>query len=127
MLDGIESITTAALGLALDVASQRQQVIAANIANANTVGYVPQRLSFEDQLDDVRRGLQAGKSLDAYALATMQPHLTSVVDANGQAEKVQLDEEVAALSQNSVQYQALIKGLNRHMSILNIAVTDGKR
>ncbi len=127
MLDGIESITTAALGLALDAASQRQQVIAANIANANMVGYVPQRLSFEDQLDDVRRGLQAGKSLDAYALAAMQPHLTPVVDGSGQAEKVQLDEEVAALSQNSVQYQALIKGLNRHMSILNIAVTDGKR
>jgi flagellar basal-body rod protein FlgB len=127
MLDGIESITTAALGLALDAASQRQQVIAANIANANTVGYVPQRLSFEDQLDDVRRGLQSGKKLDAYALAAMQPHLTPVVDGSGQAEKVQLDQEVAALSQNSVQYQALIKGLNRHMSILNIAVTDGKR
>lgn len=127
MLDGIEAITTAALGKALDVASQRQQVIAANIANANTVGYVPQRLSFEDQMDDVRRGLQAGKSLDAYALAAMQPHLTPVIDASGQVAKVQLDEEVAALSQNSVQYQALIKGLNRHMSILGIAVTEGKR
>ena len=127
MLDGIESITTAALGLALDVASQRQQLIATNIANANTVGYMPQRLSFEGQLDDVRRGLQSGKMMDSYALAAMQSRLIPVVDANGQAEKIKLDEEVAALSQNSVQYQALIKGLNRHMSILNIAVSDGKR
>lgn len=127
MLDGIESITTAALGLALDVASQRQQVIAANIANANTVGYVPQRLSFSEQIEDVQRSLKAGQPLDAYALAAFQARLTPVLDAGGQPGKVQLDEEVAALSQNSVQYQALIKGLNRHFSILGMAASDGKR
>lgn len=127
MTNGIESITTAALGLALDAASQRQRVIAGNIANAGTVGYTPLRLGFVEQMEDARRLTASGQTLDSYSLAAFQTRLSPVLDANGQPAKVQLDEEVAAMSQNSVQYQALVKGLNRHLSILGTAASDGKR
>ena len=49
MTDGIEAVTRSALALALDAASLRQQAIATNIANANVIDYVPQRVSFEAQ------------------------------------------------------------------------------
>ncbi|MCO4855936.1 flagellar basal body protein [Herbaspirillum sp. WGmk3] len=127
MSNAIESITTTALGLALDAASQRQQVIATNIANAGTVGYTPVRLGFADQMQDLQRRLDAGLPLDSYSLAAFQTRMTPVLDANNQPAKVQLDEEVVMMSQNSVQYQALVRGLSRHLSILGMAASDGKR
>lgn len=127
MSNGIESITTTALGLALDAASLRQRVIAGNIAHASTVGYTPLRLEFVEQMDEAQRLTASGLPLDSYALAAFQTRLSPALDASGQPAKVQLDEEVAAMSQNSVQYQALVKGLNRHLSILATAASDGKR
>jgi len=127
MLQGIEAITTQALGLALDAASLRQQVIAANIANANTIGYLPQQLSFGEQLEQIRAEIKNSGSLSAGSLTALLPTLTVTLDARGLPARVRLDEEMAAMAQNTVQYQALIKGLNRHFSILATAASDGKR
>lgn len=127
MLQGTEAVTTQALGLALDAASLRQQVIAANIANANTIGYLPQQLSFGEQMEQVRGEIKQSGSLSAGSLATLRPTLAVALDARGFPAKVRLDEEMAAMAQNTVQYQALIKGLNRHFSILATAASDGKR
>lgn len=118
-LNGTDGVTITALSLALDAAAQRHQVIAANIANANTPGFTAQRLSFEAQ---VNLGLQ-GKPAVAEVRSQLVPELT----ADGQARSVQLDAEVAQLSQNSLQYQALLRAINRQMSLLATAVSEGKR
>ncbi|WP_050465670.1 flagellar basal body rod protein FlgB [Herbaspirillum autotrophicum] len=127
MLQGIEAVTTQALGLALDAASLRQQVIAANIANANTIGYLPQHLSFGGQMEQVQAEIRDAGSLSAGSLTALRPTLALSLDSQGLPAKVRLDEEMAAMAQNTVQYQALIKGLNRHFSILATAASDGKR
>jgi flagellar basal-body rod protein FlgB len=118
---GIEAVTTAALRLALDAASLRQQAIAANIANADAL-----RVSFEEQLGDARRGLVDGGSIEASTLATVEPRLVSAA-ADAPAEPVRLDVEAARLAENGVRYQALVKGLRQHLAILGIAVTDGRK
>ncbi|ROZ63187.1 flagellar basal body protein [Ramlibacter sp. WS9] len=127
MTEGLEAITTAALGLALDAASLRHQAIAANIANHATVGYVPQKLDFESQMREAQRVLQSKGSIDAFALSGVRLQLEPVLDAQGQPAKVQLDEQVADMAQNSVHYQLLARGLSRHLSILSTAASDGKR
>lgn len=127
MTEGLEAITTAALGLALDAASLRHQAIAANIANHATVGYVPQKLDFESQMREAQRVLQSKGSIDAFALSGVRLPLEPVLDAQGQPAKVQLDEQVADMAQNSVHYQLLARGLSRHLSILSTAASDGKR
>ena len=127
MIDGLEAITTAALGLALDAASLRQQAIAANIANHATEGYVPQKLDFESQMKEARRVLETKGSVYSFALAGVRLQLEPVLDAQGQPAKVQLDEQIADMAQNAVQYQVLARGLNRHFAILSSAVSDGKR
>jgi len=124
---GIESVTTAALQLALDAASLRQQAIAANIANADAQGYAPVRVSFEEQLDEVRRGLADGGSIDALALSAVRPHLVPAATADAAAEPVRLEVEAARLAANGVRHQALVKGLSRHLGILEIAVADGRK
>lgn len=128
MTEGLEAITARVLGLALDAASLRQQAIAANIANANTADYVPVRVSFESQLDEARRVLQEGRSIDASSLVGVEPRLERAgLEGTGLPVKVMLDVEVANLAQNSVHYQALVKGLSKHYAVLSAAVSDGKK
>jgi len=128
MTEGIEAITTAALGLALDAASLRQQAAAANIANAGAEGYAPVRVSFEAQLGDARAALQGHGRLDAASLAGVRPALEPAPpDARGLPAKVMLDVEVAGMAQNAVHYQALVRALSKHFAVLSAAVSDGKK
>jgi flagellar basal-body rod protein FlgB len=129
MTDGIEAMTTAALGLALDASTLRQQAIAANIANANVSGYMPLRVDFEQQLGAARQALNQGEPLDRWTLAGVKPQLQELGNdiASGVPPKVMLDMEVAHLAQNGVQYQALTTALSRHFAILAMAAADGQR
>ncbi|RAN48433.1 flagellar basal body protein [Herbaspirillum rubrisubalbicans] len=127
MTDAVETITTHALGLALDAASLRQQAIAANIANVGASGYVPLRVNFESQLEDARRTLASEGALDAHALDGVVPRLEARADANGVVSPVRLDVEMADMAQNAIQYQALLRGLSKNFSILSLAIDDGRK
>ena len=123
----IESLTTLALGRALDAAALRHQAIAANIANHAVEGYVPLTVSFGRELAQARLDQSGPGRLDEAALAGMRPYLTPVVGADGRAAPVKLDAEMASMAQNAVQYQALVRGLSRHLSILATAAGDGRK
>ena len=126
MSHNIESITSAKIGLALDAAVLRQQAIASNIANVNTEGYVPMRLSFASQLEQLQADF-SNNSFSAGQMFAPKLELEPVLDRDGNPAKVELDAEVVAMAHNSVQYQALLKGLSRHYSIMSTAVSEGKR
>jgi flagellar basal-body rod protein FlgB len=126
MAEGLESITAAALGLALDAAGMRQQAIASNIANHATEGYVPRKLDFQAQMQEARRVFERDGRLDAFTLAGVRLQVEPLLDAQGQPAKVHLDEQIADMAQNAVQYQVLTRALNRHFAILSSAMSDGK-
>lgn len=112
----IEAVTLPALSTALDAAVIRQQVIANNIANANTEGFRAQRVSFNMALD------AAGSAAGSNLTARLEPKVSLSADG-----AVRLDSEMAAMAQNGAHYQALLKAMNRHLSVLASAVSDGKR
>lgn len=120
MTQSIEAMTTATLSLALDAAAMRQQVIAANIANANVQGYTARTVTFDAVMADAFAGTQGmgSTSLDA--------HIVPRLDADGRPHAVQIDGEMAELSVNQLQYQTLVAGLNKHLSVLSVAIADGK-
>lgn len=129
MTEGIEAVTLSSLSLALDAAALRHQAVAHNIANADVDGFAPLGVKFSQSMDDARRQLGEGRRLDARHVAawagegaTLEP-----VVVGGLPGKVQLDSEVAQMAQNAVHYQALLKGLNKHMAVLASAVSEGKR
>ena len=93
--------------LALDAASLRHQAIAQNIANLHSPGYVPLGVSFEAQLDALRRGQAPAK-----------PELVERLDASPGPRPQDADMEMVALSQNTIHYQALIKGIGTQLAIL---------
>ena len=115
----IDALTVPALSAALDAALVRQQVIAHNIANAHTEGFRPQRVSFDVSLA-AAHSQQAAPQVSVDARIETPAGLS--IDG-----AVRLDAEVAAMAQNHAHYQALVKALNRHLSVLAIATSDGKR
>jgi flagellar basal-body rod protein FlgB len=123
----LEAVTTTALSAALDAASRRHAVAAANIANANSDGYVPLRLSFEAQLAEARAILRDRGVLDGAALDHLRSLPDMAADTGGSAERVQLDMEMAEIARNAVHFQALAQGLSRHLSILALAAADGRK
>jgi flagellar basal-body rod protein FlgB len=127
MTEGLEAITSASLALALDAASLRQQAHATNLANASTEGYVPLQVSFEAQLEEARGALRLHGRLEPSSLEGVEPALQVVPSDRGLLPKVQLDVEVAAMSQNAAQYQTLLKALTKHYAVLAAAVSDGKK
>ena len=123
----IEAITTAALSASLETASRRQAVLAANIANASTPGYVPQQLSFDAHLVEARAVLQDKGVLDFAAVESLHAEPEPAFDVAGQPAAVQLDAQMSELARNGVEYQALVQGLSRHLALLALAAADGRR
>lgn len=124
----IDPVTLAALGAALDAASLRQQVGAANIANVNTAGYAPARVEFEELMPAAvaalgRNGRIARQDLAAPRLAVEGRASNVPYGANG----VAIDQEVAGLARNALHYQALVKSLNGQYALIESALNDGRR
>jgi flagellar basal-body rod protein FlgB len=124
-LTDLTGVTGVMVKLALDAANVRHLVIANNIANANTPGYAPQRVEFEQQLAAaVRDGrVRAHSAL----LEGVRPVITVDPTAPGPSgSRVQLDTQAAQLAQNVVHYQALLQGMRGQRDILQLAITEGK-
>ena len=125
-MQSLEPLTTAVLSTALDAASLRQQVISANIANAGRSDYAAQRATFEATIGGLLQA-DASRGSSRTSPVELRMNVEPDIDADGNTHAVQLDAEMGALAQNSVHYQALVRGLNKYMSVMASAVTEGKR
>ncbi|MCU0641387.1 MAG: flagellar basal body protein [Candidatus Margulisbacteria bacterium] len=84
---------------AMQVATQRQMVIAQNIANAKTPGY--RAMTFDEQL---MKAVERAERRD-----------------------VVLEDELSALTENSVKYSAVTKLMTAKLNVLKTIVTQGRR
>jgi flagellar basal-body rod protein FlgB len=97
---------------ALSFATLRNQVIASNIAHRNTEGY--QRLAAE--FDAAMSSGSTESAKPARGRVT--------VDTSGTAPS--LEEDMVALSDNTLKYQALVRALSRYFSIVGTVTGGGK-
>jgi flagellar basal-body rod protein FlgB len=127
-MSATDPVTTALVVKALDTAVLRHQAIAANIANAHSADYRPLRVNFEEQLNSARQTLaNGGTSLTAADVASLRPFLEQEPLLNTGSTAVMIDLEMVKLAQNTLQYQALLKGLGHRISILSVAINEGRR
>ena len=124
MLAIVDNNTVDLLKLALDAAGMRQQAIAQNIANANTPGYQRIGVSFEHRIAELQQAVRQGQVPSLAGMAAYQPAFETVGVAG---EPVALDMEMAALSENTLHHQALLKALNKHLALIGTAINEGKR
>jgi flagellar basal-body rod protein FlgB len=127
MSDSVEAVTTAALSLALGAASLRQQALAANIAQVGVQGATPLAVAFEAQLDQARDELAAAGTVRRDTLAAVRPEIEPALDAAGQPALQSVDEQMAQLTRNAVHYQTLVQGLSRHLGVLALAASEGRK
>lgn len=120
----IDNNMTALLSMAIDAATMRQQAIAQNIANASTPGYQRVSVSFEQRLAGMAAHAPSGA---APSLADLSNYRPTLEYANGPANGVQLDQELAEMSETVLHHQALLKALNKHLELIGLAIGEGKR
>jgi flagellar basal-body rod protein FlgB len=114
----MDNISTALVVKALDGLTLRYQATAQNIANANSPGYRPVRVRFEDSLRSAAaHGLQA--------IADVKPKV-ELAPAPRIASEMRMDLEIANASQTAMRYGALITLLSREMALARTVLSGGR-
>lgn len=138
LLNGVEEMNTQldnALRFhqtALNLRAQRQELIAANIANADTPNYKARDLDFGSTLRGALQGrvgrpialtVSSERHLNASS-AVAQPYVLyrSEDQANVDGNTVNMDVERAAFAENSVQYEASLSFINGLLKTMQQAV-----
>jgi len=111
---GISAVSSALLLKAMDGLQQRAQVMAQNIANANSPGYRPLAVTFEDVL-------RAAAEKNPGSIAQVFPRIVPA-DASLGRWPVRLDLELATASVTAGRYAALSELLNRRLQLEALAV-----
>ncbi|MDD2906470.1 MAG: flagellar basal body rod protein FlgB [Sulfurimonas sp.] len=127
---------------ALDFRAARQDMIASNIANADTPFYKPRDIRFEDALRAKEAALLKEKSPHLELAQTDAQHLPLQNETNSQKPKlfyrdghmarndgnsVDLDVETTEMSKNSVMFNALIQANKKDSDIFKSVIdSSGK-
>lgn len=118
---------------ALVLRSERQRLVASNIANADTPGYVARDMDFAAALREA-----TGEAPVAGAVAVTQPgHIAPTAGARAEPNllyatpsqtnldrnSVDLDRERASFADNAVKYEATLRFINNHVKTMLSAIT----
>jgi flagellar basal-body rod protein FlgB len=115
--------TQIALERALQGSSLRQRVLSNNLANANTPGFKRSDVDFHESL---ARELQAGGSArDALERVSFAPVTDSSSSMRADGNNVDVDEEMAMLQENSLDYQSLVTIARARIMMLKTAIGSG--
>lgn len=114
----MDPISATMVTKALDGLSLRMTAIAANIANASSQNYRPQRVRFE-------QSLRAAAAQGLEAVRAMQFNLEA--EAPGRlGSEPRMDLELASATDTALRYNALVNLLGREMEIARIGVRGGQ-
>jgi len=119
--------TIGLLQKSMDLRMQNHQAIAANIANVDTPEYRAVHLDFETGL---RRALAASRreGSGGEAFASVEARVIRETDPSdlGDHNSVNLDNEMIALAENQMLYDAATQIINRKLGGLRYAIQEGK-
>jgi len=126
------SKTHALLAQAMDYRAARQDMIASNIANADTPYYRPRDIRFEDALIQKKQELYNDNKKELQMAATDEKHLQAAKEsstskptlyfrdghmARNDGNSVDLDVETTEMSKNSIMFNALVMANKKEGSI----------
>lgn len=130
--NGFIDKTALLLKKTLDLRMQNQQIIAGNVANAQTPGYEAKRFEFEGAL----RQAISGKGQDVSvthprhisthggSIGRVQGAISTIpaIKGFGDGNSVNVDQEMVLLAKNQLMYEASAQLLNKKMSIIKYVV-----
>lgn len=141
-IEGIFSNTIDLLGKSVDLRAKSQNLIASNIANAETPNYVPKALVFEHELQGALkdspnrqfstsitndrhiplRGATGSSILSVSGQVVETPAKTPGKDGNA----VELENEMSKLAENQVMFNVSVQMLNKKFEGLRTAIKEGR-
>ena len=138
-IEGIFSNTVELLGKSIDLRAKNQNLIASNVANAETPNFVPKSLDFEQELQGALKSRQSGqrhssppnarhipirgagggsavKSVSGTVIET--PAKTPGKDGNA----VEIENEMGRMAENQIMFNASVQMLNKKFEGLRAAI-----
>ena len=103
----------------LSAAAMRQRVIANNVANASTPGFLRGEVKFEDQL---RQALERGKS--DFSNLTPSIETDTVTPPGFDGNNVTLETEMNALEENRILYELYASILSSRTEMLRASIEE---
>lgn len=124
MSGSIDTITLEVGRKSLDALWQRSNVIADNIANADTPGYQQKSVSFEDQL----AGALGDNRLTGSELSGLQA-VQTVTPGGGTPDgsAVDMEQQITELMRNQLQYNYMERGVSDNLGLLKTAASEGRK
>ena len=118
---GLTSGLSDGLQRVLDLRRDQHALTAANLANADTPGYLAREIPFDELLGESMAAGERGEAGPSAELRTLDP-LPGKLDGNS----VSAEREAVKLTENQVLYNAISTGLSRHLGMLRYAASDGR-
>jgi flagellar basal-body rod protein FlgB len=119
-------------GQSLALRSERQRLIASNIANADTPGYVARDINFAQALREATGAAQPGRALAASQPghiagstgARAEPNLLYATASQNSLDRntVDMDRERANFADNAVKYEATLRFINGNVRTMLDAI-----
>ena len=133
----IEDRTMKALAAALNFRQMRQELLTANVANAETPGYKAKRLDFEqalaraidlDKLQSLNTQDENHYNVGGGGFDNLQPEVFN--DANGivseDGNNVDRDKELSLMAENKIMYDAAVQLLNKKLGLRKYILNSEK-
>ncbi|MDX6385040.1 MAG: flagellar basal-body rod protein FlgB [Blastocatellia bacterium] len=120
---GLDNITSL-LGSFLDVQSRRAEIVAGNLANADTPGYAARELDFDDFLRDAAsQALNPAANKSGSELRVVEQQTTTIgIDGN----TVDAGREMSTLAEAGMKYLEGAQLLQLRLRTLRMAIREGK-
>ena len=124
--------TLAFHGEALALRSERQRLIASNIANADTPGYVARDIDFSQALRNATGAMNPASAMSAPqaghlggGAATTEANLVYAMPSQTNLDRntVDMDRERANFTDNSVKYEATLRFITNNVRTMLSAIT----
>lgn len=145
-VEGLFNTTIGVLGKSIDLRTRNQNLISSNIANAETPGYTPKTLEFEQQLQSaVKKSSSRSTTPTASGALTHHAHIAlrgsggervsqvsgNVVETPAKTpgrdgNSVELENEMGRMMQNQVLFNASVQLLTKKFEGLRTALREGK-
>lgn len=136
-MSGLFDKTTSALETAVGMRQIKQNLINANIANAETPGYHAVKIDFEDALAraldlDGNNKLSTSSAehfaVGGTSVSKTRPDIYENPEGavNNDGNTVDLEREMASLAENSIMHRAAIQLINKKMAALKYAASEGR-
>jgi len=130
--------TAEGLAKSLDMRLLRHNITSANIANAETPGYTAKKIDFENELTRALQmeGIKGVESSSPEHFPTVEGAVNRVkadvydnpdINVNNDKNTVDLEKEMATLTENSIIYKAAIELMRKKMAAMKYAVSEGGR